>query len=378
MSKSIMIIASKTSYTAKYNLYAGILKELNENQDKVPMVDASDFKGSQKKMRNHLEKGGILVSIDGEGISEKHSDKTCLLDEFSGQIVVYFVSHPSFYNKNISEYPKEVRIFCWDQSYVDYLKNVLGREAGFMPFVGLNCKKNKASKEKNKSVLFAGSYLNPEDTRKQLEDITPKIMTAFMKDLIKDLETNPLINIEDALEQNLIKHGATVNKELVRDMMNEFSFLLIEYQVRFLRKKTIECLVDNQVEITLVGQHWDIFADGLSEDKRKYVYVIGEAASIDNVASFMRSYKVILDISPELKGGVHERVDLGLRSGNTVLVADNPYTRELAKSHEKIVLYDLAKPKAIVKRVKKIIEDDSKTCVKYDIERSFADVLRDL
>ncbi|WP_068467683.1 glycosyltransferase family protein [Candidatus Protochlamydia phocaeensis] len=76
--------------------------------------------------------------------------------------------------------------------------------------------------------------------------------------------------------------------------------------------------------------------------------------------NLMKQAKILLNSTPEIKQGAHERILSGLASGAAVLTLDTPYMREQFKDEEDILLYGPRDWEAVNHKINLYLNDENK------------------
>jgi glycosyltransferase involved in cell wall biosynthesis len=76
----------------------------------------------------------------------------------------------------------------------------------------------------------------------------------------------------------------------------------------------------------------------------------------------MTQAKIVLNCTPEIKQGAHERIFSGLACGAAVLTLDTPYVREQFTDEENILVYAPRNWNELNRKIKTYLSDDDKRC----------------
>lgn len=110
-----------------------------------------------------------------------------------------------------------------------------------------------------------------------------------------------------------------------------------------------------------------IFGSGnTKENWKKYLgkndqhIILHDAISIEEAENLMRKSKIVLNSSPRIKNGAHERLFAGLACGAAVVSNDNAYVREILVDGKDVVLYQTKHWNDINKKVKDLLSNEDK------------------
>jgi spore maturation protein CgeB len=89
-------------------------------------------------------------------------------------------------------------------------------------------------------------------------------------------------------------------------------------------------------------------------------YVVHEAVPYMQALEVLKQSKILLNSSPWLKNGAHERIFYGLASGALVFTSENIYMKEHFESDKNIVLYQTGHLEKLNRNINEYLSDDAK------------------
>ncbi|OQR40604.1 hypothetical protein AS859_10705 [Aliarcobacter cryaerophilus] len=123
----------------------------------------------------------------------------------------------------------------------------------------------------------------------------------------------------------------------------------------------IKKLSESGLNITICGNGWENFAK-----EHKNINYIG-ALDIKENLELIKKAKVLINVTPTLRNGSHERVFTGMLN-NTVLFSDRSrYYDEFFEDEKNILYYSFNSLNDDIKKLKEILKDDKKL---FDISQS--------
>ncbi len=136
-------------------------------------------------------------------------------------------------------------------------------------------------------------------------------------------------------------------------MANLYS-LVQNYLRAYSRIYLLTKLIESGLNITICGNDWDDFAK-----KYKNINYIGPLDIEENI-DLINNAKVLINSSPTLRNGSHERVFTGMLN-NTVLFSDRSrYYDEFFENEKDILYYSFNSLDKDIEKLKAILSDDKK------------------
>lgn len=264
---------------------------------------------------------------------------------------------PFRFSEKFLEACKGTTILASDKKSTEYLKG-MGKEVYFIPSPGLKAKSDVSWKNRKKEVFFPGGYLKYKTTKKHILKNVPDILQPTIWKIIKNLQKDISISLEDAIKNYLQEEKFLYDKDLIDEILRDYGFLIEEYIARWQRERVIKMLLAKQIPVSVMGANWEVFASELNPEQRKFLKVYVNSMDLRSTTNLMGKYKVVLNIAPNLKDGIHERVSCALESGAYCFTEKNPYVEHLQTEYEGLKLYDGNKLGQLVKEIKKTLEEN--------------------
>lgn len=354
----VRFVVAKEDYGAYLSLFNECQTHYNGGAKLADMKDAETW----------LKKGNVLFCVGVKEEKEYHR-LLALSAKYRKQVYFYVTEHPSLMDKWLRELPKDVLIATVDRSYQQYLDKYYERKAKFIPVPGIEPKERFVWQERKNEVFFPGSYLSADSVAEKISLFVPEVLQPLVWKIIHTIEKNPSELLESVTWKCVQDSGFHANSDLVKELLTNYGKYIEEYVSRSLRTKVIRYLLRNGISVIVCGSNWNVFAQNIGVSEQNFLKIYTAEGNLQTVTNFMSEVKVVLNIAPNYKDAIHERVSCALQSGAYCFTEKNPFTIELATKYEGLKLYEYNHLSALVKNINKVLKDNRQplTCVDNDV-----------
>lgn len=289
---------------------------LNEDIVKIltPSVDyAISFNGAGS--------GYELMKTNTDSIYERHDIK----------FIAVLLDHPSHHLPRLNG--KNTYITSYDHSHIDYLGNLFNhsKKIGFLPHGGSLSPRHqdKPYREREIPILFAGTFLNPNQALTELRRISQPIIRKLMLESIEPLVSRDRRPMEHVIANVAKRYGINLLEDLTTyHQFTSYLKLLDVFLKAHKRLLTLTKLDENNIPVTIYGNHWP------RQQFRNHQ--LFPATDYRNILDLMTNSKIVLNMG-YVPDGSHERVFSAALNGAVVLSDANPYFKTVFR--DAILLY---------------------------------------
>ena len=297
------------------------------------------------------------------------NDGRPLYDAANTTLLAVYVDHPTYHISSLTENIKNFLCCFNDKQHVDYINEILPNHhkiSFFLPHGGLttNIEEDnqiktfeKYKKQKTIDIVFAGTFLN--DIEKPWHDnlaypskLLDEVFELFMYD--------DYLSIQEAFKI-VFDRNKILFSSIGKIQLSNLYRVVQNYIRSYSRILLIKKLSESGLNITICGNGWENFAK-----EHKNINYIG-ALDIKENLELIKKAKVLINVTPTLRNGSHERVFTGMLN-NTVLFSDRSrYYDEFFEDEKNILYYSFNSLNDDIKKLKEILKDDKKL---FDISQS--------
>lgn len=260
----------------------------------------------------------------------------------------YTLDHPVYYDDTLSVAPELGTMLCLDRNHVYYVERFYEKikKTLFLPLGGDNsfCGIDRKWEKRPIDIFFAGAYKADLDIR-NLSDREHYIFEELQKKMQAPTEA--------VIEELLVRENPTVSEnEVYNEIRNNRK--VDWYMVTYIRMNVIKTLLDAGINVTVYGGDWE---------KCSYVnhpnFIYGGYISQSECLKKMAESKIVLNVMPWFKDGIHDRVINAMLAGAVCLTDGSGYMREMFKKGEDYVEYDLEQLEQLPQIIKQILANNN-------------------
>ncbi len=250
-------------------------------------------------------------------------------------------------------------IVCSDQFSCEFFRGLKSKNILFMPH-GVD-KNIHIDKEVDRcyDVTVLCSLIDYESNRSEWKDkYDPAICRAMdeaVEVTLSDSSTSYIQALVEAIDKQMELHYSLNPAQI------DFISVMDDLEM-FLKGKSridaIKAVKDARVDIfgaVAETAGWEKYLSGTDTN-----YVVHEPVPYKQALEILGQSKILLNASPWIKNGAHERVFYGLASETLVFTNENIYMKEHFENDKNIVLYQTSHMEEINRRVNEYLSDDAK------------------
>ena len=353
--KEILFFKTKDlCYESNSTFITEMAKSLKKLGVKVDLCEVMDEEHAVEELEKYVGKH-YDACIDFNAVTPRavFDDGPPFLDTIDAPFFNYIVDHP-FYHHPILKLPlKDYHVLCLDENHVKYIQRYYPhiKSAHFLPLGAMRGIVDVPYEQKKTDLLFTGTYYKTGDIyineiRKQ-----PEQEQKDMKAIIDIMLSDPALNMEQCLKKVLDDTGRELTDQQFMTTMNRY--YNAEFYVRsYHRNALIGTILEAGIPLTVLGNGWDEYETSY----RRYLTVrepVGYSLSLEMILHA----KMLLNILPNFKGGIHDRV-LSAMINRSISVTDtSTYLKREFTDGRDLIFYELNHMDALPGRITEILEN---------------------
>ncbi|OCL83067.1 hypothetical protein AAW30_01141 [Arcobacter porcinus] len=292
-----------------------------------------------------------------------------LYDAANTTLLAVYVDHPAYHINTLTENIKNFLCCFNDKEHVNYVSDILPNHhkiAFFLPQGGLKKDIEEDSQiqhyeeyKKNKSIdiVFSGTFLEEVDKPWTNNQEYPAKLIDEVIELFLD---DDYLSIQGAFkiifEKYKIKFSAIGKVQLAN------IYKIVQNYIRYYsRVLLMKELALSGLSVTICGNGWENFAK-----EHKNINYIGPLDIKDNL-ELINKAKVLINVTPTLRNGSHERVFTGMLNHTVIFTDKSSYYDEYFEDEKSILYYSFKSLNKDIARLKNILKDSEKL---YNISKN--------
>lgn len=350
--KKIIVIKGNSQYGTLRVGTDDLVREFRELGINVTVVDRQN-EDDWKNLPNILDASyDAVFSMQMVALKAKILVEKCKGDSFKNiKYICICADHPLYANYWLKQV-KDKNSFCMlladrnHKKYIDeFYPNIKTIVHGTT--IGSALSEIKAYKSRTIDVFFGGTYFDVEnewENIEQLED-ADKVIAKKVIPIILD---NTGMTLEAAVKSIVSEYDIEEFRELMERLMP------VDRYIRgFYRNEWLMALARAGIKLSIFGNGWDKSLVKTCEN----VTVIEGEATLEQGMYYMADSKMILNIMPWSRNGLHDRIINAMLVGAICVTNSNERVNELFSDKE-IVAYPLDQIENVIARVKYLLANE--------------------
>lgn len=348
MNNNILIFVTRYLCYASNEYFADkIAFELNRNGYNVELVNIIDSNTAETFLAKYIGKQYRAI-IDFNSVMPRAmvNDKR-FIDLIDGPFYNYIVDHPLYHHPILSIPLNDFNVICVDEYHKSYIEkhypNI--KKVICLPLAGSKSLTNLEYSKRKSGILFTGTYYDLEKYRlliNEKSDSDRKDILNMIEYLQSDIDNRPEMFAFEEKFSNLEDYAAKLN-----------SLYLADIYVRAVnRKNAIDKFLAEGNKIIILGNEWDKYPNIDNENIMK-LSGMDYINSLDVIASC----KILLNILPGFRAGIHDRILTGMVNGTAVISDSNDYLDNHFTENE-IITFNYNNIDNEVIRISQLINDE--------------------
>ncbi|WP_323597048.1 glycosyltransferase [Aliarcobacter butzleri] len=315
-----------------------------------------------------------LVINFGKATNPILNDGRPLYDATNTTLLAVYVDHPAYHISSLTENIKNFLCCFNDKQHVDYINEILPNHhkiSFFLPHGGLTTNIEEDNqiktfedykKQKTIDIFFAGTFLKDIERTWQNDENYP---TKLLDEVIELFMYDDYLSIQESFK--IIFEKYKINFSIIGKVQLANLYKTIQNYIRsYSRILLIKELSKNGLNITICGNGWEHFAK-----EYKNINYIG-ALDIKENLELIKKAKVLINVTPTLRNGSHERVFTGMLNNTAIFSDKSSYYDEFFEDEKNILYYSFNSLDNDIKKLKEILKDDKKL---FDISQNAYEIV---
>lgn len=293
-----------------------------------------------------------VIGINQETLSVQLEDGAFLFDFLQCPILALIVDSPYHHDRLLRAHPNNMHLICVDRGHVDYAQTYYGSfQSVEMGYVLGSIGEPIPYNERTIDVLFTGTRADIEGICSKVQAHPQKWVRELFEYLVAAGMSCPNIATEKQVLYYFSKLGMQISKEDYKLAMATAGTYAEFYLRGYYRERILSTLLDSSIPVTVVGDGWNGFAKRHPNNLTLY-----KSVDFSETAEFMTNAKIVLNVMPWFKDGLHERVPTSMHNGAVCVTDKSSYIEEYFTDGEELVLYDLARLDELPGKIAMLLE----------------------
>ncbi len=349
--KKIIIFESETD---SLRTFAHLMAEgFQERGCQVLMADMRQEIQAREEIYAFTEPGKTSVLFfNHAGLNLLTENKTSIWNELNVDCYDFIVDHPMYYHAAIKFPVQRLTFLCVDEYHQKFIQRFYqGRvRSFFLPLAGIRSSEPEIPFEKRSmDILFTGAYLVDENVEYHIQGLGEGLRQIWLEcfDL---LCSRTSLTLEQGMEFCLKKKGLVLPEDDLRDTVRLFQDMDGMLRSRA-RAQVIRTLANQDVKVHIYGEGWQYL------DCKQENLILHDRIPFDETIPLMADARIVLNVMPWFKSGVHDRVYSAMLNQSVCLTDGSEYVDRTLTDGKEALIYSLEQLEELPQKVKKYLQN---------------------
>jgi len=316
----------------------------------VDVFDGADRQTLQKQSEHcRTQKYDFVLSFNAVLIDSLDA----FLYDKSTMFWSFLVDHPYYHHYRLTQPYGNHFISCVDRNHVDYVQKYYPtiNQPCYLPHGGnLPIATPKAYKERNHSVAFMGSYGNPDEVAKAIDQF-PELVRMIAIHVINKYYETFSESLESLFQAEFAKYQITFSDEEFAGVMNELA--MVDKYIRLKNREILlNHLTSHNITVDVFGTGWEHYNCANPE----CLNIHGQLSFTETLDAMCNS-QIVLNALPLFLDGSHERVFTSMLCGAVCVSESNTYLKEEFEDGTNICFFDMNNLDELVATLQNLLSD---------------------
>ncbi len=285
--------------------------------------------------------------------------------------VAFLVDHPIIHQIRIK------RNHCFnylalnvDKYWVDFARKhyLTINDNQFVPHAGSKAKNVIPYKARKYGVVQIGGYLSSWQVLQKLMRSRGEKHFKFSMKVIEIFLSQETVSLEDTLIQAFDMPEFEFTDQEKWEITERF-YLEDDFIRAYAREMAVKTLLESKIDVHVFGEKWDEYLGNNME----YLHIHNSVDYLEAL-DVMANSKIVLNVTPTLNYGAHERIFSAMMNGAICLTNQSLYLRETGLDQE-LVMYSISEMSDLPEMVRMLLshEDQAEAIANHAMEIALKD-----
>lgn len=303
----------------------------------VMMADMRDQDATRERIIKFSEYGKTAaLFFNHVGMNLFGTSGDILWNELDADCYDYIVDHPMYYHPAIIFPIRRLTFLCVDQYHQQFIQRFYHGKVRsfFLPLAGIKSDIPEIPFEnRSMDILFTGAYLIDDNVTVHTASLGEGLKKIWME-CYEMLLSKTYLTLEQAVESCFQRRSIELAEDDLRDMVRLFQDMDGMLRSK-MRANVIKTLANHDVKVHIYGEGWECLPC------KQENLVIHKRIPFDQTLPLMADAKVVLNVMPWFKSGVHDRVYSAMLNQAVSLTDGSRYIEQTLLDEENVLLFSV-------------------------------------
>lgn len=315
------------------SLNDSIIVELDKRGIEYTFIDITGSPNKvEEEMLAKLDKSfdAVLAFNETYYHNLKLEDGENIFDRYHIPFYNWIVDHPLGISEYFNTSCRNYNVLCMDRQHVEFVKRYRPeiKSVSFLPLGGMGADRNRiiSLKERKYDVAFPGGFLPKTleetlDEYNRLQEPNREIILNLIDYLMENRDQEVTIALDTVLKE---RFGIDCLDEANYDIALDLAASANDFMRSYFREEVIRTLIYANIDFHIFGNGWRERV-GMGSGKTTF----HDGVSFNETGSIFANTKILLNVMPCFKDGMHDRIASGMLHNTLVMTDHSKYLDEL-------------------------------------------------
>lgn len=330
-----IIFQSKTdSLNTFAHLIADGLQQMGGRS--VLTADMQDEERARREVYAFAKPGNtVALFFNHTGLNLLTEDRDTIWNVLDIDCYDFIVDHPMYYHPALIFPVRRLTFLCVDQYHQEFIQRFYPNVRSiFFPHAGIKADGPFIPfEQRSMNILFTGAYLIDHSVAFHTQGLSEGLAQIW-RECFALLKTHTHFTLEQVIETCLRKKGIQLPEDDLRDTVRLFRDM--DGMIRsYMRARIVKILADNDIKLHVYGEGWEHL------DCKQENLTVHARVPFDETIPLMADAKIVLNIMPWFKSGVHDRVFSAMLNQSVCLTDSSEYMDQFLLDGKNALLFSL-------------------------------------
>lgn len=325
------------SETDSLNTFAHFIAEgIRQAGRMVLMPDMQNEEQARNETFAFAEPGNtVALFLNHTGLNLLTEDGNIIWNILDVDCYDFIVDHPMYYHPALIFPVRRLTFLCVDQYHQEFIQRFYPKvNSIFFPHAGIQADFPAIPfEERSMDILFTGAYLIDNSIDFHTQGLSAGLAQIW-RECFEMLKSHTNFTLEQAIETCLQKKGIELPENDLRDTIRLFRDM--DGMIRsYVRSCVVKTLADHDIKLHVYGEGWEHL------DCKQENLTVHKRIPFDETIPLMADAKIVLNIMPWFKSGVHDRVFSAMLNQSVCLTDSNEYMDQFLEDGKNAILFSL-------------------------------------
>ena len=340
------------SETDSLNTFAHLIADgLIQAGRKVLLADMRAEDHARNEVMAFTEPGNtVAFFLNHTGLNLLTKERDSIWNTLNVDCYDFIVDHPMYYHPALIFPIRRLTFLCVDLNHIKFIRRFYPKvKCAFFPHAGIVADQPAIPfEERSMDILFTGAYLIDDSVEFHTQGLGGGLAQVW-RECFEMLKKHTHYTLEQAVETCFCEKGIQLPQDDLRDTVRLFRDM--DGMIRsYARSNVVKILADHDIKLHVYGEGWERL------DCKQENLTVHSRIPFDETIPLMADAKIVLNVMPWFKAGIHDRVFSAMLNQSVCLTDSSEYMARFLEDGKNAILFSLDQLKELPEKLKHYLQ----------------------